>query len=160
MPRLTRHPGALLPLAALLLLSGAPFAEAKVYKWVDENGVAHYTVDRQEIPPRYRRRLRPAQGTPVEISLEAPPPEARPPFGAEAGAVEPPPPLTLREENEMAELETQIAAYREELKTLISQSGQGQSGSEFVNDPRVREIASELPRLQSQLEELRREAER
>ena len=49
------------------------------------------------------------------------------------------------------------ATYREELKTLISQSGP--SGSEFMSDPRVREIASELPRLQSQLEELRREAE-
>jgi hypothetical protein len=157
MPRLTRHPGALLPLAALLLLSGAPFAEAKVYKWVDENGVSHYTVDRQEIPPRYRRRLRPAQGGPVEITLEAPPPEARPQFGSEARAVEPPPPLTLREENEIVELETQIAAYREELKTLVSQSGQ--SSSEFVSNPRVREIADQLPRLQSQLQELQREAE-
>lgn len=29
----------------------------KIYKWVDENGIAHYTIDRQRIPPSLRSRV-------------------------------------------------------------------------------------------------------
>jgi hypothetical protein len=40
------------------VVAGTPAsAPGEVYKWVDENGVAHYTTDRNEIPRRLRRQM-------------------------------------------------------------------------------------------------------
>ncbi len=141
-----------------LLIATPGFAQSRVHKWVDENGQTHYTVERSEIPPNLRQRLRPGVTAPVpepatgsEV-LE----EIRPAFGPEASKgralPDPPPPSA----DEMAELEEQILRDRETLKDLISR--QGLDSAEFTADPRVREIAQRLPRLQAELEALRREA--
>ncbi len=70
-----------------------------------------------------------------------------------------PPPVTTPEvdprEDEISELETLIARDKETIKDLISQ--RRPMGEDLVADPRLREIAERLPRLQSQLEALRGE---
>ena len=167
MPRVTSSARWLAPFAGLLFALLSPASgiaqsqsqsQSRVYKWVDENGQAHYTVERSEIPPNLRQRLRPgvvapAAEAPTErVALE----EIRPAFGLEASAgrtlPEPPGPPV----DEMTALEAQIQRDRETLKDLISR--RGLDGAEFTNDPRVREIAERLPRLQAELEALRREA--
>ncbi len=56
---------------------------------------------------------------------------------------------------EVAELEAQIARDRETLRTLISTPRW--DSSELAKDPEIRAIAERLPRLQAELEALRRE---
>ena len=94
---------------SLLLLSlligiagGTPVdARGEVYKWVDENGEAHYTTDPAEIPRRLRRQILGAAGQrEIQLLDEIPPPlEASPdlaavppahgPAGSEAQAGDP-----------------------------------------------------------------------
>ena len=161
MSRVTSSARWLVPLAGLLfaLLSpAAGCAQSRVHKWVDENGQVHYTVERSEIPPNLRQRLRPgvvvrgAEPTTQRVALE----EIRPAFGLEAsmGGSLPEPPVSSVDE--ITELEVQIQRDRETLKDLISR--QGLDSAEFTNDPRVREIAERLPRMQAELQALRREA--
>lgn len=123
-------------------------ASAKVYKWVDENGVTHYTLERQDIPPQLRQRLRP-------IAPSALPPPGPPAPGAPVATVPSTTALPRPDHSqEILSLEEQIEADRETLKDLISQ----RDAIDFAEDPAVREIAERLPRLQAQLEQLRREA--
>jgi hypothetical protein len=167
MSRVTSSARWLAPLAGLLiaLLLPAPgSAQTRVYKWVDDDGQAHYTLERSEIPPSLRQRLRPGVVVPTggeepagrdeieRTALE----EIRPAFGAAAsvGSALPEPPSAAADE--ISELEAQIRRDREALKDLVSR--QGLASAEFTNDPRVREIAERLPRLQAELEALRREA--
>lgn len=52
--------GFLLVAATLALLAIATHAQAEppaIYKWVDENGIAHYTTDRDKIPGAIRNRV-------------------------------------------------------------------------------------------------------
>ncbi len=124
-------------------------ASAKVYKWVDENGVTHYTLERQDIPPQLRQRLRP-------IAPSALPPPGPPAPGAPVATVPSTTALPRPDHSqEILSLEEQIEADRETLKDLISRQ---RDAIEFAEDPAVREIAERLPRLQAQLEQLRREA--
>ncbi len=60
--------------------------------------------------------------------------------------------------DEIAQLEGQIERDRETLRQLIST--QRWDSAELASDPRVREIAERLPRLQAELSALRTEAER
>lgn len=169
--------------AALLLCPGTALlppdsARAEVYKWVDRNGVTHYTIEREELPPGMRRRPRPRVATTPPVAAApapmaagpapmaaAPAPvaaapervglsEAPPDFGPEGEAAESPP----GEDPEILELEAQIRSDREMLKSVIS-AARG-TGTEFISDPQLREIAERLPRRQAELEALRREAER
>jgi Domain of unknown function (DUF4124) len=56
--------------AALLVVAGGVSAEgARIYKWVDENGIAHYTTDPDRIPSSIRDRVR-------ALERAAPPPAA------------------------------------------------------------------------------------
>ena len=136
------------------LLALPLMASAKVYKWVDENGVTHYTLERQEIPPQLRQRLR-------SIAPGALPPPGPPAPGTPGSSL----PSTQTHTavpgpdhgHEILSLEEQIAADRETLKDLISRQ---RDAIDFAQDPAVREIAERLPRLQAQLEQLRREAGR
>lgn len=67
-------------------------AAAQLFKWVDENGVVHFTDNYQELPPRYRALYKDKLATPPpsEGSKEG---ETRPAEGAgAAGASEKPPP--------------------------------------------------------------------
>jgi hypothetical protein len=58
-------------------------------------------------------------------------------------------------EIEIAELEHELAARREELKTLISQKSF--DSSQISADPRLSELAEIVPRLQAELDALRGE---
>ena len=98
-PRLS--PGRLLAagLFGLLLL---PFeSHATVYKWVDENGVSHYTTDPDQVPRGFRGRWRSIEEATEEVAPEPQDPEdleaipaarVRAPHGPPA-PVEPEPPL-------------------------------------------------------------------
>jgi hypothetical protein len=76
------------PLPALLLaalcaaptaaLAEEPAQQPRIYRWVDANGVAHYTTDEERIPPSLRRRF----GLPT-APLERKPVDARAPGAAE-----------------------------------------------------------------------------
>jgi hypothetical protein len=91
----------------------------------------------------------------AELPLRAAvPPEPAVEAGPEPGVEAPAEPLS-ESARQIAELEAQIARDRETLKTLISE-GQ-ESGRDISLDPRVREIAERLPRLQSELAALRAE---
>lgn len=70
-----------LPGFAALASDAAPPAPP-IYRWVDENGVAHYTTDEDQIPASLRRRF----GLPTQ-------PLAREPLDASAPAAEPDAPL-------------------------------------------------------------------
>jgi hypothetical protein len=63
----------------------APAPPPRIYRWVDANGVAHYTTDEDRIPPSLRRRF----GLPTQ-PLERKPVDARAP-GPESGAPAPTP---------------------------------------------------------------------
>jgi hypothetical protein len=83
-------------LAAVLLLSGWPgLARAadeapppRIYRWVDENGIAHYTTDPERIPKSLRRRYglpaEPLRNEPLDARAPAPSPVA--PSGPDAWA--------------------------------------------------------------------------
>lgn len=139
----------LLPLALGLVAPG--IARAQVYQWVDADGVTHYTIERRDTQRRLRSRLR---GRPAPPAL----PEAQ-------RAVIPAEPLVPEPEDDpgsaptdggVRELQDQIARDRATLVELISEG----SGVDLASDPRVREIAERLPRLQAELDALQREAER
>jgi hypothetical protein len=70
-----------LPGFAALASDAAPPAPP-IYRWVDENGVAHYTTDEDQIPASLRRRF----GLPTQ-------PLAREPLDASAPPAEPDAPL-------------------------------------------------------------------
>jgi hypothetical protein len=66
-----------LPVLAAVLL-GSPLAADEVaperpaiYKWVDENGIAHYTTDRKRIPSNLRNRIRDADSIRAEQAAPA-----------------------------------------------------------------------------------------
>jgi hypothetical protein len=86
---------AALALAALALaapgVAQEESARPRIYKWVDENGIAHYTTDRSKIPSNLRGRIRDAdairrsqaQGSAGEAASEAEaPPASTPAEGA------------------------------------------------------------------------------
>jgi hypothetical protein len=218
----------------LLLALGTcvPAFAGEVYRWVDENGVVHYRIERDERSGRQRVRLRPpgalaipepdaqepsrplppeatspaepevgtdpfapgpaqveqtpaplarggattetqAEGTPTPLEDEAPVgdliPPSEPPGPIEPRSWEEPPSdelpsdelpsdeLPSERARQIAELEAQIARDRETLKGLISETPL--HGQDVSSDPRVREIAERLPRLQSELQALRAEPE-
>jgi hypothetical protein len=68
------------PAATLAAEPGEAPAAPRIYRWVDANGVAHYTTDEERIPPSLRRRF----GLPTQ-PLERKPVDARAP-GAETPA--------------------------------------------------------------------------
>lgn len=45
-------------LICLFLLTLASFSYAQVYRWVDQDGVTHYTDNLQNIPEKYRKSVR------------------------------------------------------------------------------------------------------
>jgi hypothetical protein len=83
---------AALPLV-VCLLAGPGLAQSSerptIYKWVDENGIPHYTTERSRIPREVRGMIRdPHKERPAEpVAPAAPPPEADP-----WAAISPPPP--------------------------------------------------------------------
>jgi hypothetical protein len=136
-------------LTALLLPASSP---AAVYQWVDENGVTHYTVDREDVPVRLRTRLTPDS----RLIIESP---AREAVTTPEQPLGPAQPLSgspqVRDPIE-ADLAERIRRDREALKEIISREAQGELG--LGGDARLREIAERLPRLQAEYRELQRES--
>jgi hypothetical protein len=67
-------------LAALLLVAPSAHAEQassaerpRIYKWIDENGIAHYTTDRSRIPAGLRRHAEPLGERGTRDTRTAPP---------------------------------------------------------------------------------------
>jgi hypothetical protein len=144
-----RHFGETAVTTALLLtaLLWPAVSSGAVYQWTDENGVTHYAVDRDEVPVRLRTRLTPDS----RLIVEPPPPEAvqtpEQPIDQASTPAEDPAALELGE---------RIQRDREALKEIISRGAQGEPG--LGQDPRLREIAERLPRLQAEYRELQRES--
>jgi len=93
-----RAVGVLLSLAAALSLATAGAAERpKIYKWVDSNGIAHYTTDPSRIPKPLRERIEsidrshPAQAPAREAAASPSAETATPETTAEAAAAAPAP---------------------------------------------------------------------
>jgi hypothetical protein len=108
----------------------------------------------------------PDDDVPGPAPVSAQPPEPSPPEPSPPALELAPPPDPARElfeepveelpaRPEIRELEERIERDRELMKNLISQSGV--QGRELLEDPRFRELAERLPRLQSELDALRDE---
>src|SRR5262244_218769 len=104
----------------LIWVSVSP-ALAEIYRWTDDAGTVHLTDDPSTIPPAYRARARASEsGTPaadetptVDAQPSPPPPlPAERPPAAQAPASSVPPTAP-----QIAELEQQIAAARQERQT-------------------------------------------
>ncbi len=169
----------------LLLLAGASFvaqaglprparaeepaapSPVRIYKWVDENGIAHYTTRLDRIPERLRDRLREPRslddrpGPAVEgwARRDAAPGEvasrkAAAPADRESGGA--PVAADPGLEAQIAALEREIARDQERLKELIS-APPDQLEAPLPELPAFREIARRLPKLQANLRLLRRQ---
>jgi len=87
-----------LPLALGCATESAPAGEPPtLYKWVDQNGVAHYTTDPERIPSNLRHRLRELDGG-TRLASRPPREPATPPPGEPAPGA--PPTTTPSEELE------------------------------------------------------------
>jgi len=84
---------AALGLACFGVAAGGRAEQPTIYKWVDANGVAHYTTDRNRIPSSIRDRIEQRQPVIPAAPAPAPPPDqaAAPWPGAAAPAVAPAP---------------------------------------------------------------------
>ena len=140
--------GAILGAAAASLLALPGAASGGVYKWVDENGVAHYTVDRADIPGYLRSPLYP---TDERTAVPPKPAAVALPAGIDAEHLEG---VAARDMPAALELEQEIERDREAIKDMISR--QGVTGLELANDPKLREIAERLPELQNESEKLKK----
>jgi hypothetical protein len=184
---------------AALLLAPAARAQAqddaiakprpRVYRWIDENGIAHYTTDPERIPSR----LRDAVGLPPAGDPGAAPPPAPPAPGAAAASRDPlavdraaggapaAPSAMARDEFDegprgepdraasqaqqadldarIAALEAEIAADEEAIQAMISAPEPG-PGALAADDPAFREIASRLPKRLADLRALEEERAR
>ncbi len=80
-------------------------APPRIYRWVDENGIAHYTTDPDRIPRSLRRRYglpaEPLRSEPLDARAPAPAPAATPTpsadpdaWAAQEKSAAPPPPTT------------------------------------------------------------------
>lgn len=65
---------------ALVLLAAVAGAEEKprIYKWVDANGIAHYTTDRDRIPKALRDRIQSIERSSPPVPAAAPEPTPAP----------------------------------------------------------------------------------
>jgi hypothetical protein len=171
-----RLPWLLAPALALALggLARAAGDEAParppIYKWVDANGIAHYTTDPERIPAELRglvRERREDAGAPdapesaadawavrdaAPAPVETAPPEAVGAPGSEAPRAHAA--ADARElEGRIAALEEEIARDEERIKAWVSDPAV--DPVTLADDPEFRELAARLPRLQADLRSLR-----
>ena len=170
------------PLCCGLLIAGGPAPAAddnpqpRIFKWVDEHGIAHYTTDESRIPRAIRKRMRSLGPTP-DVAAPAPRrdgdadligPLPKTPPHPEGWASQNAPPTPTEDELEVIEaaersaeleamdaeiagLEGQIADREEQLLAMLASA----TGGQLVDDAAFRQIADELPGLQADLEALR-----
>jgi hypothetical protein len=169
-------------------LLAPPLAHADFYRWKDAEGITHYVQDIERVPRRYRGSVevvRPRAGAskgalpvldvhgpprPDEAGFEEPGLGERAPtqragqvsepvgHGGPGPGPQPSSPDVDPRQAEIAELERELEARRAELKSLISQTSF--DSSQIASDPRLRELAEVVPRLQAELDALRGELER
>ncbi len=146
-----------------------------IYRWVDEDGIAHYTTERERVPANVRSLAVPApapeqpQSTPHPWASEnaAPIPDAPAAGGAPTrvapaarAAVTPgPAPRALETQRDaldtkIAELEHKIAQDETALVDMI-EAPDADAAAALPDRPEFREIAGRLPRLQAALRSLR-----
>ncbi len=175
-------------LAVVLLLglaAGPAGAEAerasqtpRIYRWIDENGVTHYTTQLDRVPGALRTRAAPPPATStggVTRSGRAAadrwierdrtvPLDDETWYEDEAPAPEDPAQIAARQEQRaeaqfdldlrIAELQSEIAADEEALKTLISDPSAG-GPLASADNPEFRTIAVRLPARLKELQALR-----
>jgi hypothetical protein len=146
-------------------------ARPPIYKWVDANGIAHYTTDPERIPAEVRGLARERR----DEASGAGAPQAAPQSAADAWAVRdagpapvdaapagdagdggearraPADPRAL--EGRIAALEAEIARDEERIKAWVSDPAV--DPVTLADDPEFRELAARLPRLQADLRSLR-----
>ena len=178
LPRLGRLGRVALPLAALALcVSGAAPSVAasadgpRIYRWIDADGIAHYTTDPERIPAALRERLPERASKSDEGAFEARPRSVdvwaerdRPPDTSEAqgiggsdlGVDDPARRARIEEIGDrIDQLRTHIATDEEALKQRVV--GAGADPMSSGDDEELRIIAARLPGLLSELRELRDE---
>jgi hypothetical protein len=168
---------------ALLALAHPALAEepqpkpTPIYRWVDENGIAHYTTDPDRIPASLRRRYgipaQPLRQEKLDARAPAPaepeawaaqekgdlPPASAPapqPAGPDVAAGPPAGDRLSQIELRIAELSASIAADEDALSAWIGDPAAGDP-IEVGAKPEFREIAQRLPRRIQELEALQRE---
>ena len=116
--------GLWIALVWLIWVSVSP-ALAEVYRWTDDTGKVHLTDNPDTIPPAYRAWAR-ASGSGTPATDETPSVKVRPsppqPLPADRlPATQAPAPSATLTTPEIAELERQIAAARQERQTYLEQ---------------------------------------
>ncbi len=169
-------------LALALVLGGLAKAaaddapeRAPIYKWVDANGIAHYTTDPERIPAEVRGLAQErregedarAAGVPAAATEspaadawaghDARPVDAAPPDTAGAPGADVPrehAAADVREiEGRIAALQEEIARDEERIKAWVSDPAV--DPVTLADDPEFRELAARLPQLQAELRSLR-----
>ncbi len=159
--------------------AGEAVGEPELYRWLDRNGVVRYTPDLDRIPDTRRKTaIRVISGTnPLGEPLETPTaPASLAPLGPALAGADPfnaPAELRRVESEQLAthaefgsntwpeldarisELEILIQADEEIIKEMIS-APSSEGSDELIYSPVLRQIASRLPILQGELNELLR----
>ncbi len=165
-PRPVRTPLIWLLAIGVGLFIAAPL-RAQVEQWVDEQGVTHYTIGHDGVPalpdgPPARATEPTSAPRAVDVyALPSPAPRGPPPQPpAQQPAMLALPPSAFEDapadspqHTAVQQLEEQIARDQEELKRLISDPTR--QANQLATDERLREIATRLQRLQSELDALR-----
>jgi hypothetical protein len=151
-----------------------------IYKWIDEDGIAHYTADLQRVPENVRShvttpgvpsRTAPSRDGPARspdpsqrwVIEDAPPPDEDLSLphttGLDPQQRERAPSPALAAERaaldaEIADLEDRVARDEEALVELLANPDDSED-AELPEKPEFREIALRLPKLQAELRELR-----
>jgi outer membrane murein-binding lipoprotein Lpp len=177
-----RPPAALLALAFAVASAAparaedAPASPPTLYKWVDTNGIAHYTTDPEQIPAELRglarelreregaRAVQPPSGAPGAADSTADAWAARdagpPPVGAQEGGTTAGGSSDASLRTDAGDLDARIAALEEEIardeeriKAWVSDPAL--DPVTLADDPGFRELAARLPRLHEDLRSLR-----
>ncbi len=155
------------PLAAPVAAEDEPASPPRIYRWVDRNGVAHYTTDPDRIPSELRGLLsEPRELTREPVSAQAPAgvdawiihdrvPEAPAPAPAEpsqgAAGAAPAVNRLAALDARIAQLEAAISADEDLLK------GQLVDPSAPDSNETLRQVADRMPARIEELEKLRAE---
>jgi len=136
------HLGLALTLACELMLTTSSHA-MPLYRWVDADGLAHYTTSATQLPKSLQKQAEELEVTVKEQDLGL---EVAPDVSQTQQ------PATTRE-TRIEMLEKAIAKHEEALKAMISAPREPGSTA-LADDPNFQAIARELPALQANLEAL------
>ncbi len=160
-----------LPAASAGAEDAAASPVPKIYKWIDENGVAHYTTDPKRVPRSLRRQI--GNAPTASEPLEAPQVQrGETQLGAESGFRRDARP-TVEEsavegeldfdaaESRAADLDARIAALERQIaddeNTLTALVSGGDVATGEGDAALLRDLGDRLPRLLAELEALRAE---